>query len=93
LKGKNRVTSFHAYPNGVVSFSDKSLSTFQIDLTGSTTPGTASGGMGGGEAPAKAEYWTWSAEYQDHYHLKDDGSYVWLKTGSAEHKGGKGKGR
>ena len=40
MKGKNRVTSFHAYPNGMVKFSDKSLPTVQIDLTGSTTPGT-----------------------------------------------------
>ena len=33
LKGKNRVTSFHAYPDGRVVFSDKALAEVKIENT------------------------------------------------------------
>ena len=41
IKGKNRVTSFHAYPDGRVRFSDKALG--EIKVQGSSTPAGGSG--------------------------------------------------
>ena len=43
IKGKNRVTSFHAYLDGRVRFSDKALG--EIKVQGSSTP---AGGPGNG---------------------------------------------
>jgi hypothetical protein len=64
LKGKNRVTSFHAYPNGVVKFSDKSLPIVQVDTTGNTALGTTAGTTSGsGVSEAQTEYWTWSLDH------------------------------
>ncbi|OAF55616.1 hypothetical protein VC83_07623 [Pseudogymnoascus destructans] len=93
LKGKNRVTSFHAYPNGVVKFSNKSLPTVQVNISGTAAAGSALGSASGtasgtaagaasGSGKPQAEYWTWSAEYNDHYHWNEDGSCVWHKASS-----------
>jgi len=41
LSGKDRVTSFHAYPDGRVRFSDKALG--EIKVQGSSTPAGGSG--------------------------------------------------
>ncbi|OBT82699.1 hypothetical protein VE02_08846 [Pseudogymnoascus sp. 03VT05] len=96
LKGKNRVTSFHAYPNGVVKFSNKLLPTVQVSMSGTAAAGSASGSASGTAAGAasgsdkpQVEYWTWSAEYNDHYHWNEDGSCVWHKASS----NGSGKGK
>ena len=106
LKGKNRVTSFHAYPNGVVKFSNKSLPIVQVDITGNTASRTASGTASGttsgsGVSEAQTECWTWSLDHDDYYHWNDDGSCIWYKASSnaasstatpreTEHNGGKG---
>jgi hypothetical protein len=34
--------------------------------------------------PSATEYWTWSPEYQNYYHLRNDGTYEWAaKAGSS----------
>jgi hypothetical protein len=52
LKGKNRVTAFHAYPNGVVKFSNKSPPTVQVNISGTAAAGSASGTASGTSAGA-----------------------------------------
>jgi hypothetical protein len=47
LKGNNRVTAFHAYPNGVVKFSNKSPPTVQVNISGTAAAGSASGTASG----------------------------------------------
>ena len=41
IKGKNRITSFHAYPDGLIRFSDKALG--EIKVQGPSTPAGSSG--------------------------------------------------
>jgi len=41
IKGKNRVTSFHAYPDGLVRFSNKAFG--EIKVQGPSTPAESSG--------------------------------------------------
>lgn len=47
--------------------------------------------------PAANEYWTWSPEYQQYYHLNSDGSYEWAaQAGSSsgqKSSSGRGRGR
>ncbi|GAB7356017.1 hypothetical protein MBLNU459_g6638t1 [Dothideomycetes sp. NU459] len=60
MKGKNRVTSFHVYPDGTVKFSNKKFPVLKIPVTGepSTSRGAESSASGaatgrGGAQPRK----------------------------------------
>lgn len=44
IKGKNRVTSFHAYPDGRVRFSDKALEEIKVVQDSSTSAGGSGNG-------------------------------------------------
>ncbi|TAQ91347.1 hypothetical protein B7494_g364 [Chlorociboria aeruginascens] len=62
--GKKRLSSFHAYPDGRVTFSDPALAPFSKgpDAVQSAVQSTDN-------------YWTWDDQYQRHYHMHEDGSY------------------
>lgn len=43
------------------------------------------------ETPAEEEYWTWSEEYENWYHMHEDGRCEWSTEEQPQNKNGKGK--
>jgi hypothetical protein len=39
------------------------------------------------KGPSADDYWTWSEEYQNWYHLNDDGTYEWASQGDSSSAG------